>query len=278
MPPKKHSSTKPTKSPKSPKSPKPPPNTPPNWPALKPLVPTSDLTLNTLLPSQIVTISQFFTSTLCKTYVNFLKELPLTTTPGKPKKGDALRFNDRFQVHDEAFANRLWLETGLKELVCGSEEGEGDDGTAEGDRMTKEERRELWGGEVIGLNPSIRIYRYTQGQFFDCHYDESNLLVLNTKPTPTPAKTTWTLLLYLTSPITGCVGGETVFYPDEITFGGKKNVVEKELVVGLETGMCLLHKHGNDCMLHEGREVLEGEKWVIRSDLCVKREKPRFAD
>jgi len=40
-----------------------------------------------------------------------------------------------------------------------------------------------------------------------------------------------------------------VFYPDEITFGGKKNVVEKELVVGLETGLCLLHKHGNDCML-----------------------------
>jgi len=24
-------------------------------------------------------------------------------------------------------------------------------------------------------------------------------------------------------------------------------------------------------MLHEGREVLEGEKWVIRSDLCVRR-------
>jgi hypothetical protein len=25
------------------------------------------------------------------------------------------------------------------------------------------------GGEPIGLNPSIRIYRYTKGQFFDCH-------------------------------------------------------------------------------------------------------------
>jgi hypothetical protein len=24
-------------------------------------------------------------------------------------------------------------------------------------------------------------------------------------------------------------------------------------------------------MVHEGREVIEGEKWVIRSDLCVKR-------
>ena len=24
------------------------------------------------------------------------------------------------------------------------------------------------GGEVVGLNPSIRIYRYSKGQFFDC--------------------------------------------------------------------------------------------------------------
>ena len=39
-----------------------------------------------------------------------------------------------------------------------------------------------------------------------------------------------------------------MFYPDEIDIPGK-NVVEKEIVVGLETGMALLHKHGNDCML-----------------------------
>jgi len=47
------------------------------------------------------------------------------------------------------------------------------------------------------------------------------------------------------------------------------------VVVGLETGMALLHRHGNQCMLHEGREVLEGEKWVIRSDLCVRRNNTR---
>jgi hypothetical protein len=32
-------------------------------------------------------------------------------------------------------------------------------------------------------------------------------------------------------------------------FPGKKNVVEEPIVVELETGMVLLHKHGNDCML-----------------------------
>lgn len=25
------------------------------------------------------------------------------------------------------------------------------------------------GGDVVGLNPSIRIYRYSKGQFFDRH-------------------------------------------------------------------------------------------------------------
>jgi len=233
--------------------------------------------------------------------VKFLQGLPLVTTPGKPKRGEALRVNDRFQVMDESFANRLWVETGLRELVCGCAEG-----VDAGEVMSNEERRQLWGGEPVGLNPSIRIYRYTKGQFFDCHCkyhlspfrqlssdititdDESNVLTLDSKP----VKTTWTMLLYLTSPATGCQGGETVFYPDELP--GKKSVIEKEVVVELETGMALLHKHGNDCMLvsisglmsrnpadmsqHEGREVKEGEKWVIRTDLCVKREKPRFAD
>jgi hypothetical protein len=75
--------------------------------------------------------------------------------------------------------------------------------------------------------------------------DESNHLSLG----KVPVKTTWTLLLYLTSPATGCQGGETVFYPDEIVIPGKKKVVEEPIVVGLETGMVLLHKHGNDCML-----------------------------
>jgi hypothetical protein len=27
----------------------------------------------------------------------------------------------------------------------------------------------LRGGEVVGLNPNIRIYRYSPGQFFDAH-------------------------------------------------------------------------------------------------------------
>jgi hypothetical protein len=118
-------------------------NPPPDWPAFKPLLPPTDLSLSTLVDSQIITIHNFWTSTLCKNYVQFLKGLPLTTTPGKPKKGDALRFNDRFQVQDDVFANRLWVETGLRELLLAeSENNEGDGEGGEG--MSKEERRRLW--------------------------------------------------------------------------------------------------------------------------------------
>ncbi|RDW77444.1 hypothetical protein BP6252_05497 [Coleophoma cylindrospora] len=112
----------------------------PDWPAFKPLVATADLSLETLSESQIVVIRNFWTSSLCKNYVTFLKTLPLVTTPGKPKKGEALRVNDRFQIDDPLFANRLWIETGLRELVCGG----GEAGVIEdGDFMSPEERIRL---------------------------------------------------------------------------------------------------------------------------------------
>ncbi|CAI6244657.1 unnamed protein product [Periconia digitata] len=236
---------------------------PPNWPPFSPLIPEAHLSLHSTLPSQIVTIPNFWTASLCKTYVSFLSSLPLTTTPGKPKKGDAVRVNDRFQIDDAAFAEQLWSGTSLKSLVLGQDSLGLDDA----------QRKEHWGGDVIGLNPNIRIYRYTKGQFFDQHYDDSNNITLPGPPA-VAAKTTWTLLLYLTSPATGCVGGETVFYPEPEPSQKKKKSREpppEPVVCELEVGMALLHRHGAQCMLHEGREVLQGEKWVIRSDLCVRR-------
>lgn len=133
-----------------------------NWPALTPLIPQLDLSLNEVLPGQIITIPNFWTATLCKNYVSFLSTLQLATTPGKPKKGDAVRVNDRFQVDDPVFAERLWSATSLKDLVTGTSE---DDGLG----LADDQRKDLWGGEVVGLNPNIRIYRYSKGQFFDQH-------------------------------------------------------------------------------------------------------------
>ncbi|KAL7620970.1 hypothetical protein AAE478_008281 [Parahypoxylon ruwenzoriense] len=226
---------------------------PPSWPPFKPALPLVHLSPESPVPgleNKIILVPSFWPKSLCRDYVTFLKTLPLTTTPGRPKRGEALRVNDRFQIDDPRFAQRLWLETGLK------------------DALLEESFRHLWGGDVVGLNPNIRVYRYSTGQYFDCHYDDSNLVSLPSASEPSntiSTKTTWTLLLYLTSSTEGCVGGETVFYPLN------RKSPKEEIAIAPETGLLLLHKHGDDCLLHEGRQVTAGEKWVIRTDLCIKK-------
>lgn len=70
----------------------------------------------------IALIPSFFPRSLCRDYVSFLKTLPLQTTPSRPKRGDAVRVNDRFQIDDPAFAQRLWEQTGLQEALSESED------------------------------------------------------------------------------------------------------------------------------------------------------------
>ena len=128
----------------------------PKWPPLTPLLPSIDLHLETLLTDQILLIRNLFTSTLCKNYVSFLASLPLNTTNSQPKQDEALRLNDRFQIEDSAFAETLWGSTALKDLVTGSEHG-----LSDGDEPEHQELEKVFGGKVLGLNPRIRIYRYS---------------------------------------------------------------------------------------------------------------------
>ena len=56
------------------------------------------------------------------------------------------------------------------------------------------------------LNSNIRVYKYTAGQYFGAHYDDS------VRDAATGAKSEWTLLIYLTGAQDGVEGGE-VCYP-----------------------------------------------------------------
>lgn len=95
-----------------------PPPVPPSWPAFKPSLPIVDLSPEPHpLTSKVVLIPSFFPRSLCRDYVAFLKTLPLQTTPGRPKRGEAVRVNDRFQADSYDFATRLWEQTGLKEVL-----------------------------------------------------------------------------------------------------------------------------------------------------------------
>lgn len=101
----------------------------------------------------------------------------------------------------------------------------------------------------VGFNPNIRLYKYTKGHAFGKHVDGSH-------PVDGVGQTEITILIYLSS----CKGGATRFY----TSSGKKS---KSIAFDPEPGAMLLHVHGDACLEHEADVVLDGIKYVLRTDM-----------
>ncbi|KAK9696000.1 hypothetical protein K7432_012697 [Basidiobolus ranarum] len=208
-------------------------DTPLIWPRLST---KTNLQLEELLKSQIYIIEDFFTAKECKQLIQFSEETLHFQPAVKgliPKKGEAFRDNDRFSIKDASFAQCIW-ENGIKELCENWSAG------------TK---------KAVGLNDNIRLYKYNPGQKFDQHYDDS---VKDSQGRTSE----FTLLIYLNGvddtdfPLRG---GETVFY--------SMKPKDPPLSYKPIRGSALLHRHGAKCLLHEGKEVLSGVKYVLRSDL-----------
>ena len=116
----------------------------PEWPSFDTFTHSLICSVNVVHPNHIITIPNFWSSKLCSRYISFLSTLQLSTTPAKAKRGDAVRVNDRFQVQDSLFAERLWSETVLRDIVL--ENSDTNDLT-----LTDNERRKLWKGDVVSL-------------------------------------------------------------------------------------------------------------------------------
>ena len=98
------------------------------------------------------------------------------------------------------------------------------------------------------LDSRFRFYRYDLGQRFKRHVDGSvEVGELTSKVT---------FMVYLND---DCQGGETIFREKDAAVGG-----EYEYRIKPESGMALLFEHR---LWHEGAEVIEGRKYVMRSDI-----------
>lgn len=100
------------------------------------------------------------------------------------------------------------------------------------------------GMDVVGIYLPLRIYRYEVGQQFGLHQDQSYAGEGGTQ-------SLLTLMVYLNE---GFSGGETDF-PEQ-----SRTIVPK-------TGESLLFQHK---LLHAGKPVTEGTKYVLRSDVLYR--------
>jgi len=195
---------------------------------------------DTFLEDQVLLLNNVFTPAECRTFVDLIESQPLELTPHK-KRGEAVRVNYRVSISSPEFAGRLWtvLRPHLPSFPCPSSVTP----LATGARMAH------------SLNSNIRLYKYTPSQHFNPHYDDS------VRDAKTGAVSEWTLLIYLTGVEDNVRGGETIFYPNS------KAKASEAMVVPLTRGTALLHRHGDECLLHEGSQVRSGTKYVLRSDI-----------
>jgi len=108
----------------------------------------------------------------------------------------------------------------------------------------------------VSLNPCFRVVRYSPGGFFFPHFDGG----FQTSPTKTSLKT---FMLYLNDS-DEFKGGPTNFYNSQQQHYEKprdENVIHRYYP---KTGSCLVFNH---CLTHDGGILLEGEKWLLRTEV-----------
>ncbi|RXK38446.1 hypothetical protein M231_04211 [Tremella mesenterica] len=226
------------------------------------LEPKPHLGLSTVLESQIYIVDDILTHDELLGLMEWTKSMEMEG-PKKAGKGEAERTSRRSAVHSPEIASKL---LNLLSLQIQS----------------------LSPATPIQLSPNIRLYHYPPKTYFRPHYDTPQL-------DPTSRRlSSWTILIYLTTPI----GGSTVFHlsdpnvtkqksagvrGDKERGRGKiKSTEERKVGTGSEmgrrerllveakAGRVCFHWHGvtrGGCLLHEGEEVLSGDKWVLRTDI-----------
>lgn len=171
---------------------------------------------------QVYLIENFWSADVCDNFIRKSEsrgyEPATIQTDNGPRLVDHIRNNNRVIYKDFDLANELWKQlAGLAPYEIGE-------------------------SYAIGLNELFRFYKYTPGQQFRKHRDQS--YIRNSSEA-----SYFTFMIYLNDDFKG---GATIF---------------KDLVVQPAKGSALIFYH---YLEHEGSEVLEGTKYVLRTDIMYK--------
>ncbi|MCC5660241.1 2OG-Fe(II) oxygenase [Nostoc sp. XA010] len=107
--------------------------------------------------------------------------------------------------------------------------------------------------QAVGLNERFRFYRYDPGQRFALHHDASYRR-------PNGEESLLTFMIYLNE---GFEGGDTLFHLSLRYYEDLPNVA----VIPV-TGMVLCFVHD---LVHEGAPIIQGRKYVLRSDIMYRQ-------
>lgn len=190
---------------------------------------------NVIVPEQIFTVSNFLSPEECSDYITLTENIGYTAaglTVGRDEymMVPNVRNNERVILDDEERAASLWQR--IAEYV-----------PATIDKWT-----------AIGLNERLRFYRYDPGQRFAPHGDG-----LYHRKNGDISRLTF--MIYLND---GFEGGDTRFYLHQNyhEIFSPNAVADVSIVPKTGMALCFLHE-----LRHEGARVLQGRKYVLRSDV-----------
>jgi hypothetical protein len=235
------------------------------------------ISISTLIPSAVFTSQNFLTSEECKSWIKHAEETIGFQQMSNPQTREyAHRECGRIQINDWNMAQLLYnrMKPFLDQLV------------STGQVTVPNSNCEY---KPVGCNGNIRIYKYEKNMSFGRHYDGSNAI-----PRFLGGNTEITVLIYLSS----CEGGATRFHlphKKKQRKKGKQQGSKKQKTASIgqggddggggddgnnnsnddgngiafvpKEGSILMHMHGDRCLEHEADPVLNGIKYILRTDI-----------
>ena len=190
-------------------------------------------TTDTLVPGKAYYLHHLLSPAECAAFMALLEGSGEVEELGRSE--ESYRYCSRLASRQQAAMDSLWTRLRGRMEALGLLELQGLEGSD-------------WA--AVGLNEVVRVVRYRPGGRFAPHCDASFTRSVM-------ERSWWTLNIYLNT-VPREAEGATVLLGEE------------EVAVQPEQGAALLFYQPN--LLHEGRALRRGEKWLLRSDVMFRRE------